>query len=70
LGIGKPDNLCLGKKSLDFYSGTVTEGIENIEKAGERLISQVIDIASGTLILGETVNYCEPIEVYGLDSLF
>jgi altronate dehydratase large subunit len=65
-----PAAYAVAKESLDFYSGTVIEGTESIEEAGERLLRLVIDVASGTLTLGETVNYADPIEVYGLDPLF
>jgi altronate dehydratase large subunit len=65
-----PMTYAVAKESLDFYSGTVIEGTESIEEAGERLLNLVADIASGTLTHGETVNYCDPIEVYGLDPLF
>jgi altronate dehydratase large subunit len=58
------------KESLDFYSGTVVEGRESLEEAGERLLRLVVDIASGTLTLGETIAYGEPIDVYGMDPLF
>lgn len=57
-------------ESLDFYSGTVIEGKETIEAAGQRLLELVVDIASGTLTRGETIDYSAPIEVYGLDPLF
>jgi altronate dehydratase large subunit len=65
-----PKTYAVAKESLDFYSGTVIEGTETIEEAGERLLRLVVDIASGTLTYGETINYSEPIEVYGLDPLF
>lgn len=65
-----PMTYTVAKESLDFYSGTVIEGVESIEEAGERLLRLVVDIASGTLTHGETVNYSDPIEVYGLDPLF
>jgi len=58
------------KDSFDFYSGTVIEGTETIEEAGERLLRLVADIASGTLTRNETFNYADPIEVYGIDPLF
>ena len=57
-------------EGLDFYSGTVIEGKESLEEAGERLLRLVVDIASGTLTRGETVNFADPIEVYSLDPLF
>lgn len=65
-----PTTYAVAGESLDFYSGTVIEGTESIEEAGERLLKLVVDIASGTLTHGETVNYSDPIEVYGLDPLF
>ncbi|HEX2965557.1 MAG TPA: UxaA family hydrolase [Syntrophorhabdaceae bacterium] len=65
-----PSTYAVAGESLDFYSGTVIEGKETIEEAGERLLALVIDIASGTLTRGETVNYADPIEVYGVDPLF
>ncbi len=50
--------------SIDFYSGTVIEGSETPEEAGERLYRTVLDIASGTLSRSETLNYTEPIDMY------
>jgi altronate dehydratase large subunit len=50
--------------SIDFYSGTVIEGSETPEEAGERLYRTVIDVASGTLSLSETLCYTEPIDLY------
>lgn len=58
------------KGSLDYYSGTVIEGSETIEQAGERLVRQVLDVASGTLTRGETLDYVEPFEVYTVDPVF
>jgi len=65
-----PKTYAIAGESLDFYSGMVIEGAESIEEAGERLLRLVVDIASGTLTRGETVNYADPIEVYGVDPLF
>ena len=50
--------------NIDFYSGTVIEGKEDPEQAGERLYQTVIDIASGTLSRNETMAYNEPIDLY------
>ena len=58
------------KGSLDFYSGTVIEDKETIEQAGERLVNLALEIASGTLTRGETINYNEPIEIYTIDPIF
>ncbi len=56
--------------SIDFYSGTVIEGSETPEEAGERLYRTVIGIASGTLSRSETLNYTEPIDMYLQDPRF
>jgi altronate dehydratase large subunit len=58
------------KGSLDFYSGTVVEGKETLEQAGERLVHLVVEIASGTLTRGETINFSGPIEIYTIDPMF
>jgi len=58
------------KESIDFYSGTVIEGKESIEEAGERLFSLVKDIASGTMTKVETINYTDPVQMYLLDTPF
>ncbi len=65
-----PRTYARAKDSLDFYSGTVIEGTESLEEAGERLLKLVIDVASGTLTRSETLNYSEPIEVYMTDPMF
>jgi len=36
----------------------------------ERLLMLVEDVSSGTLTRGETINYADPIEAYGIDPLF
>jgi len=58
------------KESIDFYSGTVIEGKESIEEAGERLFSLVKDIASGTMTKVETINHTDPVQMYLLDTPF
>lgn len=56
--------------SIDFYSGSVIEGRESIEEAGERLLALVAEIASGTLTYSETLNYVEQADIYSLDRVF
>jgi altronate dehydratase large subunit len=56
--------------NLDFYSGTVIQGKERLEDAGERLVRQVLEIASGTLTRGETINYSNPTHIYTSDPVF
>lgn len=56
--------------SLDYYSGTVIEGRETPEEAGERLVRLVLDVASGTLTRSETIDYQDPTQIYTLDPVF
>jgi altronate dehydratase len=58
------------RDGIDYYSGSVIEGEELPEEAGERLVRLVVDIASGTLTRGETIAYSEPSEIYRLDPVF
>lgn len=58
-----PKTYAAAGDSIDFYSGTVIEGTETPDEAGERLSRTVIDIASGTLSRSETLNYTEPIDM-------
>jgi altronate dehydratase large subunit len=60
----------VAKESVDFYSGTVIEGKESVEVAGERLFSLAKDIASGTVTKVETINYADPVQMYLLDTPF
>jgi len=59
-----PETYRAAKDSIDFCSGTVIEGSETPEEAGERLYRTVIDVASGTLARSETLNYSDPIDMY------
>jgi altronate dehydratase large subunit len=59
-----PRTYAVATDSIDFYSGTVIDGSETPEEAGERLYRTVIDIASGTLSRSETLYYTEPIDLY------
>lgn len=65
-----PTTYARSKGSIDYYSGTVIEGTEGVEKAGERLYRTVLDIASGTWARSETLNYTDPIDVYLRDKRF
>jgi altronate dehydratase large subunit len=58
------------REGLDYYSGTVITGEETPEQVGERLVQLVLDIASGTLTRGETMDYSDPAEIYRLDPVF
>jgi altronate dehydratase large subunit len=62
--------LAIAPTSLDFYSGTVIEGKETIEDAGERLLKLVLDVASGTFTKVETMKYTDPTQIYMKDPVF
>ena len=59
-----PETYRAAGDSIDFYSGTVIEGSETSEEAGERLYRTVLEVASGTWARAETLNYTEPIDMY------
>ncbi len=65
-----PITYSTARDSIDYYSGTVIEGTETPEEAGERLYRTVIDVASGTLTRGETLNYTDPIQMYLQEPVF
>jgi altronate dehydratase large subunit len=65
-----PKTLALAGTSLDFYSGTVIEGKDTIEEAGERLLQKVLDIASGTFTKVETMKYTNPTQIYLKEPCF
>jgi altronate dehydratase large subunit len=65
-----PRTAAMAPASVDFYSGTVIEGKETIEEAGERLLQMVLDIASGTFTRVETMKYAEPTQIYLKDPAF
>ncbi len=54
---------------IDFYSGTVIEGKETIQEAGERLYHLILDIASGTMSKTETLTFVEPNQIYTVDPM-
>ncbi len=65
-----PNSYAAAQDSIDYYSGTVIEGKETPEEAGERFYRTVIDIASGTLSRGETLTYTDPIQMYLQEPAF
>ena len=60
--------LTRAQTSIDFYSGTVIEGKDTIEEAGEKLLQKVLDIASGTFTEVETIKHTDPIQMYLKDA--
>ena len=58
------------RESVDFYSGTVIEGKETLEEAGERLCGLVKQVASGSATRTETIKYQDPSQVYLQDTPF
>lgn len=65
-----PKTLAMAPTSIDFYSGSVIEGTDTIEEAGEKLLQKVLDIASGTLTKVETIKYVNPVQIYLKDPSF
>jgi altronate dehydratase large subunit len=60
----------MAPSAVDFYSGTVIEGKDSIEEAGEKLLQKVIDIASGTYTCVETMKYSDPTQLYLREPVF
>jgi altronate dehydratase len=60
---GNPKTYAMAEENIDYYSGTVIEGKEDPEEAGERLYRTVLEIASGTLSRSETLRYTDPIDM-------
>jgi len=54
---------------IDFYSGTVIEGKETVQEAGERLYSLILEVASGTMTKTETLAHVEPNQIYLVDPM-
>ncbi len=65
-----PGTLARSSSSIDFYSGTVLEGSETVESAGEKLLQRVLEVASGTMTKVETIRHQEPTQVYLRDPIF
>ncbi len=65
-----PKTRAMAPTAVDFYSGTVIEGKETIEEAGQRLLEMVLDIASGTFTKVETMKYVDPVQLYLKDPAF
>jgi altronate dehydratase large subunit len=55
--------------NIDFYSGTVIEGKETIQEAGERLYNLILDVASGTMTKAETLAHVDPNQIYLVDPM-
>jgi altronate dehydratase large subunit len=65
-----PKTLAMASTSIDFYSGTVIEGKDTIENAGENLLKLVLDIASGTMTRVETLRHTDPTQIYLREPCF
>ena len=42
---------------IDINAGTILTGEESIESVGKRIFKKVIDVASGSLTVGEKLGY-------------
>jgi len=65
-----PKTLAMAQSSIDFYSGTVLEGKDTIEEAGQKLLQLVLNIASGTFTKVETIKHVDPTQLYFKDPIF
>ncbi|MEE2914000.1 MAG: UxaA family hydrolase [Pseudomonadota bacterium] len=65
-----PRTVELAPTSIDYYSGTVLEGTDTIESAGEKLLNMVLDVASGTMTKVETIKHTNPTSFYLKDPVF
>jgi altronate dehydratase large subunit len=65
-----PKTLAMAPSSIDFYSGTVIEGQDTIEEAGEKLLQKVLEIASGTMTRVETIRHTDPTQIYLREPCF
>ena len=65
-----PRTVELAPTAIDFYSGTVLEGADTIESAGEKLLRLVLDVASGTMTNVETFSHQNPTSFYLKDPVF
>lgn len=61
---GNPYTYNRSRDEIDFDAGTIIEKTESIEKAGERLLQDICQIAAGKLTKMETFNYQDQMEVY------
>lgn len=65
-----PITYARARDNVDFFSGTVIEGEETLEQAGERLVQIVLDTASGTRTRSETLSYIDPAQIYTREPVF
>ncbi|GAQ94504.1 MULTISPECIES: UxaA family hydrolase [Thermodesulfovibrio] len=56
---GNPETYKLMEDNIDFYCGTIIEGIESIEEAGERLFKLMIEVINGRLTKAEALKHRE-----------
>jgi len=56
---GNPGTYKKLRSIIDVYVGTIVEGVETLEEAGERLFKEVIDVASGKLTASESLGHNE-----------
>jgi altronate dehydratase large subunit len=65
-----PNTLKMAPTCVDFYSGTVIEGKDTIEEAGEKLLQLVVETASGTFTKVETMRHSDPSQIYLQEPMF
>jgi len=57
--IDNPETYKRLRSIIDVYVGTILEGVEALEEAGEKLFKEVIDAASGRLTASELLGHNE-----------
>ncbi|MCL4534867.1 MAG: UxaA family hydrolase [Bacteroidetes bacterium] len=67
---GNPRTYEKAIRNVDFSAGTVMDGTESVEEAGERLLRHVLRVASGELTKEETVRYDDVPEIPFRGPLF
>ena len=65
-----PNTVAMAPTCIDFYSGTVLEGTDTVEEAGQKLLELVVETASGTVTKVETIKHEESTQVYMKDPIF
>jgi altronate dehydratase large subunit len=61
---GNPRTYQKASQHIDMSTAGVLTGEMSIPEAGEKLVKLAVDIGSGTLAKGGTLNYTDPIEVF------
>ncbi|RJQ51535.1 MAG: D-galactarate dehydratase [Desulfobacteraceae bacterium] len=50
--------------TIDFSSGSVLDDLETLDEAADRLLNEILTVASGARTKAETIRFDDPIELY------